>query len=165
MGSRNYTWVYLATLWGICVFFEGIECQATVKEFCTNHLQPDNCVRTLLPSLPTTDTPENKKKQGCCFNSLRLDETRVHFCMQRVDQVTYWNWFYDQNGQVNKNILNQGWTNDHRACCFKALNNTKYQTVNCNIDEFGYDSTSSDTRLNEYTKCILQKLRARGTSL
>ena len=64
---------------------------------------------------------------------------------------------------MDKNKLDQGWDNDHKDCCFKALKEDKFKT-GCASTDFGLDD-KSDGKLQDYRVCILAKLRAKGTSL
>ena len=83
--------------------------------------------------------------------------------MRRADQVTYWKWFYDQNRQIDKKLVDQGWAEDHKFCCNLALGDPKFKS-GCAVDDFGV-VVASDGNLEKYIRCILGKLRVKGTSL
>lgn len=150
-------------LLSLALLFSQVNSQAAASyDFCKTRLKLDDCVGSI-PAAFTTSNLSDMKKISCCFNSLLLDERKLYFCMKREDQVTYWKWFYDQNMQVDKQKIDQGWDEDHKICCEKALKDPKYK-VGCSTANFGLDD-KSDQKLQEYRICILGKLRAKGTSL
>ena len=155
---KNTACIILATL---IIFGSQVSTQGTPNtDYCKERLKLDDCVGSI-PN-PSQSDSENKQN-GCCFNSLYLDERKLYFCMKRSKQVTYWKWFYDQNKQVDRAKIDQGWDNDHKACCFEILKDAKYKS-GCSTSDFGTDS-NSDGKLEKYRLCILGKLRAKGTIL